>query len=119
MSKLRRGVGTHPHRGFETVTIAYDGSVEHHFNTGLLILNSEIKINEDSIYKENYFVLFDNVDGNIILESITEKSLVIVLSGDPINEPIITYGPFVMNTKEEIIQAYDDFDSGKFGTFNF
>ncbi|MGX4601186.1 pirin-like C-terminal cupin domain-containing protein [Faecalimicrobium sp. JNUCC 81] len=74
-----------------------------------------MKINDGSTYKESDFVLFNNVDGNIILESITEKSLVIVLSG----EPIFTHGQFVMNTKEEIIQAYDDFDFGKFGTFDF
>ena len=235
-SNVRRGVGAHPHRGFETVTIAYDGSVEHHdnkgnhgiigagdvqwmtagsgvlhkeyhekefsknggilhmiqlwvnlpkehkmtkpkyqpiskekigvykldndegeirviagdvkgvkgpastftkmniynvdiknhgkvvlnepgdFNTGLLILNGEIKINDGSIYKKNDFVLFDNVDGDIILESISENSLVIVLSGEPINEPIVSHGPFVMNTVEEIYEAYEDFRNGKFGT---
>ncbi|MBO3445144.1 pirin-like C-terminal cupin domain-containing protein [Clostridium sp. CCUG 7971] len=78
-----------------------------------------MKINDGSTYKESDFVLFNNVDGNIIVESITEKSLVIVLSGEPINESIFTHGQFVMNTKEEIIQAYDDFDFGKFGTFDF
>ena len=79
----------------------------------------EIRINNDSIYKENDFVLFDNIDGNIILESIIEKYLVIILSGELINEPIVAHGPFVMNTEEEIIQAYDDFDFGMFGPFNF
>jgi redox-sensitive bicupin YhaK (pirin superfamily) len=38
-----------------------------------------------------------------------------VLSGEPIDEPIVPYGPFVMNTKEEIMQAYNDFNTGKFG----
>ena len=238
-SDVRRGVGAHPHRGFETVTIAYDGSVEHHdnrgnhgiigagdvqwmtagsgvlhkeyhekefsknggilhmiqlwvnlpkkykmtepkyqaitkdkietyklennegeirviagevkgakgpastfskmniynvelknhgkvtlnepgdFNTGLLILDGEIKINGDSIYKKNDFVLFDNMDGDIIIESISENSLAIVLSGEPINEPIVSHGPFVMNTVEEIYEAYEDFKNNKFGTENF
>ena len=238
-SNARRGVGAHPHRGFETVTIAYEGSVEHHdnkgnhgiigsgdvqwmtagagvlhkeyhekefskkggilhmiqlwvnlpkkdkmtspkyqaitkeeigvykldndegeiriiagevkgvkgpastftnmniynvdlkkygkvtlnepgsFNTGLLVLKGEIKINEDSIYKEDEFILFDNVEGDIILESISEDSLIAVLSGEPINEPIVSHGPFVMNTVEEIYEAYEDLRNDKFGSENF
>ncbi len=44
-----------------------------------------------------------------------EDALVLVLSGQPIDEPIASYGPFVMNTDEEIMQAVKDFQSGKFG----
>lgn len=89
------------------------------FNTGMLVLKGEVKINEDKICKEGDFILFDNIEGNISVESITEEALFIVLSGEPINEPVVSYGPFVMNTVEEIYQAYDDFRNNKFGTENF
>ena len=42
-------------------------------------------------------------------------SHVLVVSGEPLREPVVAYGPFVMNTEEEIVQAYRDFHSGKFG----
>ncbi|MFN6885429.1 pirin-like C-terminal cupin domain-containing protein, partial [Proteus mirabilis] len=48
------------------------------------------------------------------LEAI-EDAVVLYLSGEPINEPVVGYGPFVMNSKDEIRQAIDDFNQGKFG----
>ena len=42
-------------------------------------------------------------------------SRALVVSGEPIREPVVAYGPFVMNTEDEIIQAYRDFHTGKFG----
>ena len=238
-SEIRLGVGAHPHRGFETVTIAYDGKVEHHdnkgnhgiigpgdvqwmtaasgimhkeyhetefsknggifhmvqlwvnlpkdkkmiepkyqpllkeemgvlkldndkgeisiiagevngvkgpantftninlyninlknygnttlsepknFNTAILILKGEAKVNEDKICKEGDFIVFENVEGEILLESLTEESLFLVLSGEPINEPVVSHGPFVMNTLGEILDAYEHFRNNKFGTENF
>ena len=89
------------------------------FNTGILVLKCEVNINEDSICKEGDFILFDNIEGIISVQSINKDALFIVLSGEPINEPVVSHGPFVMNTIEEIYQAYDDFENNKFGTENF
>ncbi len=89
------------------------------FNTAILILKGEAKVNEDKICKEGDFIVFDNVKGEILLESLTEESLFLVLSGEPINEPVVSHGPFVMNTLGEILDAYEDFRNNKFGTENF
>lgn len=53
-------------------------------------------------------------DGRLTL-SATEDAHVIVLAGEPINEPIVQYGPFVMTSVREIEQAIVDVESGKFG----
>ena len=45
-------------------------------------------------------------------------STILVLSGEPIDEPVVGHGPFVMNSKDEIVQAMKDFRDGKFGAMN-
>lgn len=59
-------------------------------------------------------LLFAN-DGERLLLAASEDAHVIVLAGEPLNEPIVQYGPFVMNTVEEIKQAMVDIEGGKFG----
>ncbi len=49
------------------------------------------------------------------IEAGAEGARVLLLAGKPIGEPIVQYGPFVMNTREEIIQAIQDYQAGKFG----
>lgn len=56
----------------------------------------------------------DNEGTDFTVEA-DEDALVLVLSGTPLNEPIVAHGPFVMNTKEELAQAFQDFQEGKFG----
>jgi redox-sensitive bicupin YhaK (pirin superfamily) len=58
--------------------------------------------------------LFENKGEDFTIEAL-ENAIVLVLSGEPINEPIFAHGPFVMNTREEIVQAIDDVNAGKFG----
>ncbi len=85
-----------------------------HYNTALLIIEGSIKVNETETVDTDHFVLFENEGENFSIEAL-EKSIVLVLSGEPINEPIAAQGPFVMNTREELRQAVEDFNRGKFG----
>jgi len=85
------------------------------FNTGFMVIEGSISINGHDTAKEGQFVHFQTGDGTEIQVEATEKSVVLILSGEPIDEPIAQYGPFLMNTKEEIRQAMDDYNRGCFG----
>jgi redox-sensitive bicupin YhaK (pirin superfamily) len=91
-----------------------DFSFNRNYNTGMLVIEGEVKINNSKTAPENHFILFGHNGEDIIIEAI-EQSTILVLSGEPIHEPIASYGPFVMNTEDEIKQAYEDFRNGKFG----
>lgn len=84
------------------------------YNTGIIVIEGEVKVNDSNV-KPDHFILFKNEGEEIKMEA-NENTVLLVMSGEPINEPIVPYGPFLMNTKEEIMQAYDDFNKGKFGT---
>ena len=59
-------------------------------------------------------ILFKN-DGDEVHVTAVTDSIVLFLSGEPIEEPLVHYGPFVMNSVDEINQAIDDYNAGKFG----
>lgn len=90
-----------------------DFTLPEHFNTAVLVLEGQVTINGEPI-PTDHFVLFKNEGTDIHIEADSD-ALVLVLSGEPINEPIAAYGPFVMNTEEELKQAFRDFQTGKFG----
>ena len=84
-------------------------------NTLVVVLEGEMSLNGSQKVADHSIVLFAN-DGKaeIQLEATTDAKF-LVLTGKPLNEPIQGHGPFVMNSKDEIIQAFSDFNSGKFG----
>jgi len=84
------------------------------YNTALLVIEGTITVNNEKQIPVDHFVLFRN-DGEELEIRADEKAVVLLLSGEPINEPVASYGPFVMNTQAEIMQAMHDVQSGKFG----
>lgn len=88
------------------------------YTTCLVVVEGEIRINEsEEAVPLDHFVLFENEGETFHIEA-TENSKVLILSGEPIREPIASHGPFVMNTRQEIMQAFQDFEDGKFGELN-
>jgi redox-sensitive bicupin YhaK (pirin superfamily) len=88
---------------------------EHHQSL-IYLLEGEISVNGLEVLKkgENQMVTF-NKDGNMIQFQAKEKSTILILSGAPINEAITQYGPYVMNTQTEILEAMRDYQQGKMG----
>lgn len=92
-------------------------SIPASFNTFVLVLEGNITINDTQEVKENHLALMKN-DGEEFTITVNEDAVVYIAGGEPIKEPIVHYGPFVMNTEEEIVRAIQDFQNGKFGNLN-
>lgn len=86
-----------------------------HYNTALLVVEGSIVVNGTEVTPTNHLALMAN-DGLEFEIEASEEALVLILSGEPINEPIASHGPFVMNTQDELAEAFNDFNKGKFGT---
>jgi len=83
----------------------------------LPLSNAEIN---DQEYKTGEFLTFENDDGIIEINNKSDVATdVILFGGEPYTEPIFAAGPFVMNTRQEISQAYDDFYAGKYGQIQY
>ncbi|HBL6925445.1 TPA: pirin family protein [Citrobacter koseri] len=84
------------------------------WSTALVVLKGSITVNGTTPVNEAQLVVLSQKGENMHLEASSDAS-VLLLSGEPLNEPIVGYGPFVMNTKQEIAEAVRDFNSGRFG----
>jgi|SRR5690554_5608036 redox-sensitive bicupin YhaK (pirin superfamily) len=84
------------------------------WSTALVVMQGTVLINDDAVVREAQLAALDKAGSRVTIEA-NNDAIVLLLSGEPIDEPIVGYGPFVMNTQEEIVQAVSDFNSGRFG----
>ena len=90
-----------------------DFSFPANFNTAALVIEGNIVVNGEENAPTDHFVLFENEGENFTIEA-SEDAVVLIISGEPLKEPIFHHGPFLMNNRNEILQAFDDFNKGKF-----
>ncbi|VVO32424.1 pirin family protein [Pseudomonas fluorescens] len=83
-------------------------------NTAVVVLRGTVQVNGRELVREGQLALFER-DGHQLSLEANNDAVVLLLSGEPIDEPIVGHGPFVMNTEQEIHQAFADFQSGRFG----
>lgn len=79
----------------------------------LYVLSGTLKIGTHNVQTAEMAIM--EREGSALIVEITETAVVLLLSGEPLNEAIVGHGPFVMNTRAEITQAIQDYNNGKFG----
>lgn len=83
-------------------------------NVAILVMKGDVTVNDGQAATIGDFILFAN-SGEAIVVRASDAAQLLVLSGEPIAEPVVQYGPFVMNTAREIHQAILDLNTGRFG----
>ncbi len=84
-------------------------------NSAVVLLHGEIVVNRSATLKGTAQIAPLSASGETVLLEAKAPSLVLVLSGEPIHEPVASYGPFVMNTQAELRRAVEDYRAGKMG----
>jgi hypothetical protein len=80
----------------------------------VFLLRGSLELNSRALEGEAKIALLDT-DGELLKFTGREDSTLLVLNGEAIDEPVASYGPFVMNTRQELSQAVDDYRAGKMG----
>ncbi|MFJ3451008.1 pirin family protein [Pseudomonas sichuanensis] len=83
-------------------------------NAALVVLRGTLRVNGEREAGPASLVLFERDGEGLRIDALEDVS-VLLLSGQPIDEPIVGYGPFVMNSQAEIAESFDDFQAGRFG----
>ncbi|MGH9675136.1 MAG: pirin family protein [Bryobacteraceae bacterium] len=84
-------------------------------NTGIVLRKGDIEINGSTPLKGEAMLVVLSAPGSLVSLEAREDSDLVVLTGEPIPEPVVQHGPFVMNTEEEIRQAFLDYKGGRMG----
>ncbi len=88
--------------------------VIHGHTTCFFVLSGKVKLGSSEVIQEAELAVLDQVGSYFVMES-SEEAKILVLTGEPLNEPIVGHGPFVMNSETEIKQAFADFQNGRMG----
>ena len=98
-----------------------DSNAEYHIPKGSVYTNRMIyiydseKLSLDGQEIKNYHSVQLNPTESIVIKNLGKRAKILLLQGQPINEPVVQHGPFVMNSKEEIQQTFDDYQKTQFG----
>ncbi len=84
-------------------------------NAAVILLKGDVVLNGSAVLQGAARIATLSADGEGIAIELKEESTLLILSGEPIDEPVASYGPFVMNTQEELVQAFQDYKSGRMG----
>ena len=83
-------------------------------NAAVVLLRGDVTVNGSKLKGEARIAPLDLSGERVELDATTD-SLLLILSGEPLNEPVASYGPFVMNTEAELRQAFEDYRAGRMG----
>ena len=89
-------------------------SVPDGYTTALFVLRGAVTLGDGTAVGEAELAVLERDGSRVVIEA-QQDSTLLVLNGEPIDEPIVGYGPFVMNTQAEIQQAINDYRSGRMG----
>lgn len=103
------------------VDLETDGKIEveipNSHNALVYLIKGEVLLNEKQLLEYNKLAMATfNSDGDGFVIKANQSSKLLVLSGEPIDEPVVMEGPFVMNTRREIMQAFMDYQNGEMGS---
>lgn len=86
------------------------------FNVFVYVYRGKVRIGEREVPSQRMAVLWNDADSDGVSFTASEDARVLLIAGRPLKETIVQYGPFVMNTQEEILQAISDYRTGRLGT---